>query len=112
MSDKDLDQILTDKRGDAQVLRLHGHHDQARAIEEFVEEVAAVTAEYRTWLTEREASEYTARSTEWLRARFTGLEQRDLARMVNGKRHYRRLALEHRGNAEAAREAGRRARSA
>ena len=113
MSDADpLEQALADMRGQAGVLRFHGHHDQARALDEFASRIAEATPEYRTWLTESEAVDYTARSVEYLRNRFSGWAARGLARLSGGKRQYRRMALEHRGNIEAAREAGRRARSA
>lgn len=104
-----LDQVLTDAREQAQILRFHGHHDQAAALEKFVARVKQSASEYLAWLTESEAMLYTGRSVEWLRSRFRGWESRGLARYEHRRRHYRRIALEHRGNADAARAAGERA---
>jgi hypothetical protein len=104
-----LDQVLTDAKEQASVLRYHGHHDQARALEDFVSRVSGAASEYLAWMSETEATLYTGRTVEWLRGRFAAWEQRGLARYEHRRRHYRRIILEHRGNAEAARAAGERA---
>lgn len=104
-----LDQVLTDAKEQASILRFHGHHDQAAALEKFVARVEGSAAEYLAWLTEPEAVLYSGRTVEWLRGRFAGWEARGLARYEHRRRHYRRIVLEHRGNADAARAAGERA---
>ena len=104
-----LDQVLTDAKEQAAILRFHGHHDQAKALETLVSRVASSAAEYLAWLTEPEAILYSGRTVEWLRGRFSGWEARGLARYEHRRRHYRRIILEHRGNADAARAAGERA---
>ena len=105
----DLNQVLTDAREQAQVLRYHGHQAQARVLEEFADRVAESAAEFLVWVSEPEAQLYTGRSVEYLRGRFAGWEARGLARREKRQRYYRRIILEHRGNAEAARAAGQRA---
>jgi hypothetical protein len=104
-----LEEVLAEAEADAKVLRQHGHHDQARAMEGLVQKVRAAASEYLDWLSESNARFYTGRSERWLRAHFTAWEQRGLARIHHHRRQYRRLALEHRGNAEAEFAAGQRA---
>lgn len=105
----DLAQLLADLRGEAQVLRSHGQGAQARTLEGACDRVAEVMADYLVELTEADAALYTGRRPETVRSWYPSLEARGLARLRNGRRIYRRMGLEHRGNAEAAREAGRRA---
>lgn len=106
-----LEHVLADALGEAAVLRSHGHTLQAESIEKVCEAVTTSMADYLTKLTETEAMMFTGRQQPYLRDRFTSLEQRGLAVWDEGgrRRLYRRLALEHRGNEEAAREAGRKA---
>lgn len=105
----DLGQLLADMRGEAAVLRAHGQGGQARTLEGACERVAEVMTDYLVELTETEAALYTGRRPETVRTWFPSLEARGLARLRKDRRVYRRIGLEHRGNAEAAREAGRRA---
>jgi hypothetical protein len=107
----DLTQVLTDARGEAAVLRSHGHVLQAESIEKLVEAVAKSMEDYLTLLTETEAMLFTGRKQPYLRDRFWEWQRRGLAVWdeQHHRRLYRRLALEHRGNAEAARQAGREA---
>jgi hypothetical protein len=106
-----LEQVLADARGEAAVLRSHGHILQAESVEKVVDAVAASMADYLTKLTESEAMLFTGRKQPYLRDRFAAWERRGLAVWdEHGRRRlYRRLALEHRGNHEAALEAGREA---
>lgn len=105
----ELEEVLQEAEAEALVLRQHGHHDQAKTIERLVQKVREAASEYLDWLSESNARLYTGRSERWLRSRFTALEQRRLARVHHHRRQYRRIALEHRGTADAAREAGERA---
>lgn len=104
-----LEQVLEEALKEAGVLREHGHQDQADTLERLVTKVRASAAQYLDWLPEQDAMLYTGRSVEWLRRRFKEWEERGVARWHHGRRQYRRIILEHRGNAEAAREAGKRA---
>jgi hypothetical protein len=106
-----LEQVLADAREEANVLRVHSHRAQAESIDKVCAAVATMMADYLTWLNEADAELYTGLKTPALRARFASLQQRGLAKWDHERRQrmYRRVALEHRGNNEAAREAGRRA---
>jgi hypothetical protein len=101
--------VLADLRGEAAVLRRAGHVNQADRDLALAEKLVASMPEYFAWLTEEQAATYTGHNGDWLRARFTAWEARGLAKLEGRHRSYRRCILEHRGNAEAAREAGRRA---
>lgn len=107
----DLNQVLADARGEAAVLRSHGHVLQAESIEKVVEAVAGAMDDYLTLLTESEAMLFTGRKQPYLRDRFWDWQHRGLACWdePHRRRLYRRIALEHRGNAEAAQAAGREA---
>lgn len=106
----DLETVLADAREDAKILRSHSHQAQAESIEQVCAAVAKAMADYLCWMSEAEAELFTGLKTPALRARFRSLMERDLAKWgERGQRLYRRLGLEHRGNSEAAKEAGRRA---
>lgn len=105
-----LEQKLADWRERATALKMTNHGHDAALIEKVLDDVVSALPEYLAWLTEGEAMMYEGRRTpDALRARFTELEARDLAKWDGRRRLYRRIALRHRGNPEAAREAGRRA---
>ena len=110
----DLDTLLADARQEVTVLRSNGNKLQAKTLERFADKVAEVMADYLTWLSEDRATLYSGLKVPALRARFPSLEARGLAKWdESGRRRlYRRQGLEHRGNAEAAREEGRRAGAA
>lgn len=103
-----LEHVLEEALKEAAVLRQHGHTEQAKTLERMAEKVRASAAEYLDWLSEQNARLYTGRSERWLRSRFLDWEPRGLARWHHGRRQYRRIILEHRGNAEAAFAAGQR----
>lgn len=107
-----LEEVLADARGEAAVLRAHGHKGQAESIEKVCEAVTAAAYEYLNWLTEPEARLRSGHSTEYLRARFARWLEQGLARWDGRKRQYRAVVIPQRGNREAAREAGRRAGAA
>lgn len=93
------------------MLRAEGHPIQAQSMARAIEELVATLPEYLTWLTEGEAVLYTGRSVQYLRARFGAWAARGMARWDPARpriRQFRRCVLEHRGNADAARELGRR----
>ncbi len=72
-------------------------------------ESEGLLGEFMDWMPESAAVLYTDRSREYLRARFARLAERGLAEWRGRVRYFRRCALEHRGNADAARQEGRRA---
>jgi hypothetical protein len=104
-----IEDVLANAAERTTMLRSEGHPVEAASIERVTEEVRTALGEYLTWLSESDAVLYTNRSAEYLRSRFPALEERGLARWVGRQRYFRRCALEHRGNADAARQAGRRA---
>jgi hypothetical protein len=101
--------VLADLRERITMLRVEGHPVQAASVERAVEQLVESLPEYLSWLSETEATGYTGRTSEYLRARFARWESRGLAMWRGRTRWYRRCVLEHRGNVAAAREAGRRA---
>jgi hypothetical protein len=104
-----LEQLLADTAEQAAILRRHGHTGQADALTAIVEGVRQACPEFMALLSEDAASTYSGRTVAWLRARFPQWVARGLAEQVGPRRYYRRCVLEHRGNANAARAAGRRA---
>jgi len=108
MQSPELEQVLADAREEAAVLRSHSHKAQAESIERVCAAVAEAMPDYLHWMTEAEAELYTGLKTAALRARFHALEERGLAKWDHDRRRrmYRRIGLEHRGNAEAAKQAG------
>lgn len=107
-----LEQVLADARGEAAVLRSHGHKAQADSVEKVCEAVTAAAYEYLNWLSEAEARLRSGHSTEFLRARFARWLEQGLARWDGKRRQYRAVVIPQRANREAAREAGRRAGAA
>ena len=101
--------VLADLRERITMLRVEGHPVQASSVERAIDQLVATLPEYLEWLSEADATGYTGRSAEYLRARFARWESRGLATWRGRTRWYRRCVLEHRGNVAAAREAGRRA---
>ena len=108
-----IEQVIADTRERANALRIEGHPVQAASVDRAVTEITHCLSEYLDILTESEAMLYTGRKADYLRARFAAWEARGLAMWdERGRgRRYRRCALEHRGNADAARAAGMRAAS-
>lgn len=111
MTNRSLEDVLADARERAAILRSEGHGLQARSIEQLCDEVKSARdmRMYLDWLDEPDAALYAGREAVTLRRHFAALESRDMARWHNGRRQYRRQALDHRGNAEQARAAGERA---
>jgi len=102
-----LEEVLQEAEAEAIVLRQHGHLDQAKTLERMIQKVRASAAEYLEWMSEEDATLYTGRNVRWLRSRFAAWERRGHARWHHARRQYRRIILEHRGNAESALTAGR-----
>lgn len=104
-----LEQAVADVRERVMMLRVEGHPVQAASVERALDELLAALPEYLAFLSEREATDYSGRSVEYLRARFAKWADRGLAEWRGRNRFYRQCVLEHHGNVSAAREAGRRA---
>ena len=102
----DLDQILADRRGEAQLLRKRGAAALASTMEELLDEVAAATEDFRRFLSEPDAVIRSAKSERWLRARFAEWSAQGNARIRSGKREYRMLVVPQRPHLERARLAG------
>lgn len=104
-----LEERLADARERVTMLRMEGHPVQAASVERAIEQLVACLPEYLVLLSEPEAVTYSGRSIAYLRSRFGAWQSRGLADWKGKARVYRRCVLEHRGNADIAREAGRRA---
>lgn len=117
MSTKPLDQVLADARGELPVLRKHGQHSLADAIERLVDDVSESAAPFLTWISEAEAQLQSDHRAEWLRRRFPQWERQGLARRHPRRpteRQYLKVAIPQAHNldavrADAAREAARQA---
>lgn len=107
MSAPDLQQVLTDWRGDAAVLRRAGHVADADLREKMADQVSAAAASYLNWLSETEAMLRSGKSRDWLRGRFSGWEAEGHARMTGRERQYRELIVPRRPALTTAHEAGR-----
>lgn len=108
MSEKPLEQVIADWRGDAQVLRSRGHAHDAKLIEDFADQVAISAEDYLKFLFEDDASLMSAKSQDWFRSRFVQWEAEGHARKINGRRYYRLMMIPKRANLSAAREEGKR----
>ena len=106
----DLNEILTDARGDAQRLRILGGREFADYLTDLCDKIAEATEDYRTFLSEKEAMLQSARSKSYFRQRYPEWESEGNARKnAKGEREYRQIIVPRRANISAAREAGARA---
>lgn len=103
-----LTQILADARGQAAVLRRHGHAEQADALEELCDKVDEATEDFRTFISEADAQLRSGWSAGRLRRHFAQWAEEGHAEMRRRIRYYRRLIVPRRPDLAAAREAGRR----
>lgn len=108
MAEKDLEQVIADWRGDAQVLRSRGHAHDAKLLEDCADQVTSSAEDYLRFLSEADAELRSNVSKAWLRGRFPQWEAMGHARKVNGRRYYRMLIVPQRPNLSAAREEGKR----
>ena len=106
MSQRSLEEVLADARGELPVLRKHGQSALADAIESLCNEVAEATEDYRKWLSEGDAMIRSGKSRVWLRARFGDWARSDLARWSpknSRAREYRQIAIPQRTDVAALR---------
>lgn len=103
---ENLEQVLADERGQAQVLRHNGHAHDADLIERVCDRVSSAAEDYLRFLEESDAQLRSNRSTDWLRSQFPKWEQQGNAKKVAGRRYYRMLVIPQRVNLSAAREEG------
>lgn len=103
---RSLEQVIADARGELPVLRKHGQHALADALERLCKDVTTAAEEYLVFVSETDAQLRTGRSLRWLRARFPEWEHAGHGRYRSGHRQYRLLILPQRANPQAAYEAG------
>jgi hypothetical protein len=103
-----LEQVLADERGQAQVLRHNGHKAEAEIIERVCDRVGSAAEEYLRFLWEDDAMLRSNRARDWFRSRFAEWEAEGNARKVGNRRYYRMLIVPRRANLSAAREEGKR----
>jgi len=102
-----LEQVLADARGEAAVLRSHGHIAQAKSLEGLAGHVAESMRGYLTILSESEAMLRSGWTAGRLRSRFAEWEAQGLAMLdARGKRRYREIIVPARLERAAARLAG------
>ena len=105
---KALEQVLSDIRGDAAVLRTRGHLHDADLMDTICDDVSQAAELYITWLNEPDAKLYSGLAERTLRRRFHELLDADNARYgEKGERIYRAAALPRRPALAAARNAAR-----
>jgi hypothetical protein len=93
-SRRSLEAVLEIWLADAFVLAEYGHEREAAIIGKLIAHVETAAADWLTWLTEPQAIERSARSLEWLRARFKRWEGQGHARRTpGGARTYRAIIV-------------------
>ncbi len=108
----DLADVLADARGEAAVLRSHGHTAQAKSIEGLADRVSESMRSYLTTLSESEAILRSGWSGARLRGRFAEWETAGFAVLdAKGKRRYREMIVPIRPEAGQHRLAGQRGES-
>ncbi len=95
-----LEEVLEDELRQAEVLKHNDHEHDAKLIKRICKRVSDATEDYLIFLNEKEASLWSAKSSEWLRARFPRWEKRGHAKKVGRLRSYRRIVLEPRVNVD------------
>jgi len=93
MTARPLEQTLADWLEDAQVARRLGHEHDAELIERFAREVKAAAEDQLTWLSEAQVVVRSGCSARWWRARFPELAADGHARLREGRREYRQVAI-------------------
>jgi hypothetical protein len=108
----DLNQVLADWREQAAMLSKHGHKEQASSIVQLCDEVADVTEDFRTFISEGDARLRSGWSLSKLRRHFGEWRENGHAEIRGRVRYYRLCIIPTRPDVAAAREAGRRGESA
>jgi hypothetical protein len=107
-----LEQVLADARGEAAVLRSHGHVAQAKTLELFADRVGTSMRSYLNTLSESEAALRSGWTPTRLRGRFAEWQSSDFAMLdKRGNRRYRECIVPVRTDRSAARLAGERGES-
>lgn len=102
-----LEQVIADARGEAAVLRSHGHTTQAKSIEALADRVADSMRAYLSMMSDSEAALRSGWSVHRLRGRFAEWEAAGFATLdARGKRRYRECIVPTRDEKSAARLAG------
>lgn len=104
-----LEEVLSDVRGEAQVLRKHGDQRTADVMDGIIDRVKSAAEDFITWLEESDAMLRSGHAARWFRGRFAEWEGEGNARKEHGRRYYRQCVVPLRANVSAAREAGREA---
>ncbi len=108
----DLETVLADARGEAAVLRSHGHTAQAKSLESLADQVTDSMRAYLTTLSESEAVLRSGWTGARLRGRFAEWEAQGLAALdAKGKRRYRECIVPVRAERAVDRLAGQRGES-
>ena len=101
-----LEDALAEARGEIPVLRKHGQDEIANAIERFADAVSECTEDYRTWLSETDATLKSGWKRPRLRNHFPAWERQGMARWNpedKRARQYRAMIIPERTNVAALR---------
>lgn len=111
MSQRSLEQVLADARGELPILRKHGQSALADALERLCDDVAGAMESFLTWIPESDAMIRSNHREPWFRSRFAAWERMGLARISptnRRQRQYRLLIVPSSINLEAVRADARR----
>ena len=100
MTPINLEQVLADWLENGQAARRIDQPHDAELIERVIRDVQAATEDYRRELSEEAAMNRSAKSREWLRARFRGWQQEGHAWRRGRKRYYRAIVVPRRVNVD------------
>lgn len=99
-----LEQVLSDLREEAQVLRKHRDTRVADVMDAITDRVKRAAEDYITWLEEDDAMLRSAHSRRWFRAQFATWASEGNAKKEAGRYYYRQHIVPQRANLSAARE--------
>ena len=107
-----LNQALADERGEAAVLRNKGHAHDAAIIEAILDRIAKITEDYRTFVSEGDASFRSGKPAASFRKRFPSWLELGLAELRGRRRWYSLAVVATRPDLEEARAAAEQAAAA
>lgn len=102
------EQVITDWRGHAQVLRARGHGHDAALLEQCADEITTALGAFLVWVSEADAMLKSGRQIDYFRSRFAewAAQSVPMAELRGRHRWYRSLIVPQRTHASAARMAG------
>ncbi|HET7552228.1 MAG TPA: hypothetical protein VFK04_13130 [Gemmatimonadaceae bacterium] len=99
-----LEQVLSDLREEAQVLRKHHDTRVADVMDAITDRIKTAAEDYITWLEEDDAMLRSAHQRRWFRNQYPTWAAEGNAKKEGGKYYYRQIIVPQRANLSAARE--------